>query len=418
MLNYKGFPTQTREHGPLFMEYLEVDSINEGDALLLLQQVLPESVDLVYLDPPFFTQRSHVMTSKGGVKEYKFEDSWASSDEYVSFMRDRLLGVRNAMKETASIYLHCDSDANYLLRPVLEDIFGRDNFRSEIIWTYKRWSNSARNYLPAHQTIFFYTKSKNYTFNQVFTEYSASTNIDQILQLRQRDPKGKSKYQRNKQGEVQYAEGKKGVPLSDTWDIPYLNPKAKERTGYPTQKPLLLLERIIEISSNAGDLVLDPFSGSGTTVVAAKSLGRHYIGIDKNPDAISLAEQRILNPIRTKSNLMENGRESYNLAHPLVAELLSGLNYIPVQRNSGIDAFLTGPENNLLVPLRIQRQGELIVESVAKLKKAAETKNIYRGVVLRTGFEPSLVHEPQSYGEFKVLNTLNLSILGILETPN
>jgi site-specific DNA-methyltransferase (adenine-specific) len=104
---------------------------------------------------------------------------------------------------------------------------------------------------------------------------------------------------------VVQADEKKGVPLSDVWDIPFLNPKAKERTGYPTQKPIELLERIIKISTDENDLVLDPFMGSGTTLVSAKLLNRRYIGIDRNKDAFDIAQNRLENPFKTKSNLLE-----------------------------------------------------------------------------------------------------------------
>lgn len=164
-------------------------------------------------------------------------------------------------------------------------MFGSENFRSEIIWHYRRWSNSQRGLLLAHQTILYYTKSDQFTFNEMWTEYSPATNVDQILQRRSRDEFNKSVYDRDEDGNVIANGSKRGVPLSDVWDIPFLNPKAKERTGYPTQKPLSLLERIITLTTNEGDCVVDPFCGSGTTLVAAQSLGRTAIGVDVSEDA-------------------------------------------------------------------------------------------------------------------------------------
>ncbi len=163
---------------------------------------------------------------------------------------------------------------------LLDEVFGSENFRSEIIWHYRRWSNSQRGLLPAHQTILYYSKTDTYTFNEKLTEYSLATNVDQILQRRSRDDSNKSVYDRDENGNVVSNGPKRGVPLSDVWDIPFLNPKAKERTGYPTQKPLLLLERIISLATNEGDCVLDPFCGSGTTLVAAQSLNRTAMGVD------------------------------------------------------------------------------------------------------------------------------------------
>ena len=146
--------------------------------------------------------------------------------------------------------------------------------------------------LPNHQNIFWYSKSENYKFIPLYEEYSPSTNVDQILQKRSRNENNVSEYAKDANGDTIVSSQKKGVPLSDVWDIPFLNPKAKERTGYPTQKPLLLLERIISIVTNENDVVLDPFLGSGTTVVAAKLLKRRYIGFDISEDAISLAKRK------------------------------------------------------------------------------------------------------------------------------
>ena len=128
--------------------------------------------------------------------------------------------------------------------------------------------------MNAHQTIYFYSKSKDFKFNTIYKAYAPTTNIDQILQDRQRTKNGKSVYKKDKNGNVVLGKEKRGVPLSDVWEIPYLNPKAKERVGYPTQKPVLLLQQILEIATDEDDLVVDPFNGSGTTCVAAKSMNK------------------------------------------------------------------------------------------------------------------------------------------------
>ena len=135
-------------------------------------------------------------------------------------------------------------------------------------------------------------------------------------------------------------EEKKGVPLSDVWEIPYLNPKAKERVGYPTQKHLLLIERIIKLVTDKGDTVLDPFCGSGTTLVAAQLMKRRYIGIDQSKSAIELSKQRLNNPIKTESNLLKKGKRAYIHQDPKIMKLLSHLHITPVPRNKGIDGFL------------------------------------------------------------------------------
>lgn len=170
--------------------------------------------------------------------------------------------------------------------------------------------------LSSHQTIYFYSKTEDFKFNTIFTDYSPTTNIDQILQDRVRDENGKSVYKRDEEGQVIQGKEKKGVPLTDVWNIPYLNPKAKERTGYPTQKPILLLEQIIKIVTDENDTVFDPFCGSGTTLVAAKILKRKFIGIDISSDAISLTNQRLEQPVRTDSLLLQKGKKN------ILAELM------------------------------------------------------------------------------------------------
>lgn len=257
-------------------------------------------------------------------------------------------------------------------------------FRSEIIWYYRRWSNAQKGLLPAHQTIYYYTKSNDYTFNPLYQDYSTSTNVDQILQRRKRDASGKAVYETDVDGQVIPNGGKKGVPLQDVWDIPYLNPKAKERTGYPTQKPLLLLERIIEIASNEGDTVLDPFCGSGTTLVAAVTLNRQAIGIDISDDAIEITQKRLAQPVKTESRLLEQGRESYKNADEEALALLRGLDYAPVQRNSGIDAVLKDDVAGKPILVRVQRPEETILETANCLYKAARGKNAAALFVIAT----------------------------------
>jgi site-specific DNA-methyltransferase (adenine-specific) len=193
----------------------------------------------------------------------------------------------------------------------MDKVFGRENFQSEIIWSYKRWSNAKKGLLNAHQVIFFYSKTQDFKFNTLYTDYSATTNLDQILQDRERDENGKSVYKKDENGNVILGKEKKGVPLSDVWEIPYLNPKAKERTGYPTQKPVLLLNQILNIVTDEGDLVVDPFCGSGTTCVSAKSLNRQFIGIDISKDAVELANSRLEEMVISESNLLNKGTNEY-----------------------------------------------------------------------------------------------------------
>ncbi|WP_254564211.1 site-specific DNA-methyltransferase [Oscillatoria sp. HE19RPO] len=384
-----------------------------GDCLKLLEQIPDESVDAIYLDPPFFTEKTHKLKTRDGSKEFSFDDLWGCHKKYAEFLYQRLVPLHRVLKSSGSLFFHCDANANYIIRSLLNEIFGPDQFRSEIIWYYKRWSNSQKGLLPAHQTIYFYSKSDSFTFNTRYTDYSESTNVDQILQRRSRNPQGKAVYARDEQGKVILNDSKKGVPLSDVWDIPYLNPKAKERVGYPTQKPILLLERIIEIATNPGDLILDPFCGSGTTLVAAKLLGRHGIGIDISEDAIELTQKRLLIPIKTASTLLQKGRKSYLTADKEALALLQGLNAIPVHRNKGIDAILKQTFQNKPILIRVQKPGESLLESVRLLSAAAQTKSSQLSILVQT--EPSeFICEEMIPASIKIVNAPLVQIQQIL----
>ena len=385
-----------------------------GDCLNLLEQIKDESVDAIYLDPPFFTEKTHKLKTRDGSKEFSFDDLWGCHQKYAEFLYQRLVPLHRVLKSSGSIFIHCDASANYLIRSLLNEVFGPDQFRSEIIWHYKRWSNSKKGLLPAHQTIYFYSKTDSFTFNPCYTDYSESTNIDQILQRRSRNPQGKSIYARDEQGEVILNDSKKGVPLSDVWDIPYLNPKAKERVGYPTQKPILLLERIIEIATHPGDLILDPFCGSGTTLIAAQLLGRHGIGMDISEDAVKLTQQRLINPFKTTSNLLQKGRESYLTANQEALALLQGLDVIPVHRNKGIDALLKQQFNHKPILVRVQRPGESLLESLRLLSAAAQTKSSQLSILVQT--EPTAsISEQMIPASIKIIHAPLVQIKQILQ---
>ena len=367
-----------------------LNQIHQGDCLEVLATLPEDCVDLVYLDPPFFTQQTQTLRSKA-LQVYAFEDSWDSMPAYLAFLKERVCAVQRVMKPHATLFLHCDRHASHYIRVMLDEVFGYDRFVSEIIWTYRRWSHSTRALLPSHQTIFMYANGDDYTFNDIFLPYSETTNLDQILQKRERNPHGKTAYVHDEQGEIILNGEKKGVPLSDTWDIPYLNPKAKERTGYPTQKPLLLLERILQLSSHEGAVVLDPFCGSGTTCVAAHLLQRHYIGIDQSPAAVHLTRQRLENPIRTRSAVLEQGREAYHNLPDYVVNILNTLPVKLVQRNSGIDALYDSYVEGKPIVIRVQREGESIHHAIQKLQQAGAKKHAYAMILIaQERYQPML----------------------------
>lgn len=346
--------------------------IIQDDCLVALDKVKPDSVDLVYLDPPFFTQKTHSQTQAG--TEYVVNDVWESREFYLDYMRERIAKIRSVMKDTASIFLHCDNNAEHHLRFILDEIFGENNFRAEIIWSYRRWTSLKRGLMPSHQKIYHYSKTDSFKFNRIYTDYSPTTNIDQIMQERDRNEHGKTVYKSDEDGNIVMGAEKKGVPLSDVWDVPFLNPKAKERTGYPTQKPIELIERIIKIASDEGDVVLDPFCGSGTTLVSAKLLNREYIGIDNNEVAINITNERLKNPVKTSSKVLESGIQAYMNKSDEEMNILNLFDCVVVQRNRGIDAILKKYYLGAPVAIKIQRRDQSLKDSLALLHEAAQKR--------------------------------------------
>jgi len=363
---------------------METNKIYQGHCVEKLKEIEANKVDLIYFDPPFFTQRKHSLTNKDNSKTYEFDDKYDSIEEYLELVENVLKESKRILKNTGSVFLHCDKTASHNIRVVMDKVFGRENFQSEIIWSYKRWSNAKKGLLNAHQVIFFYSKTQDFKFNTLYTDYSATTNLDQILQDRERNENGKSVYKKDENGNVVLGKEKKGVPLSDVWEIPYLNPKAKERTGYPTQKPVLLLNQILNIVTDEGDLVVDPFCGSGTTCVSAKSLKRQFIGIDISKDAVELANSRLEEMVISESNLLNKGTNEYQEKTEKELAILQNINAFPVQRNSGIDGFLKDHFKGRPVPIKIQGEYETIEDAIEKLEKASYGKDYKMKILIQT----------------------------------
>jgi len=395
------------------LEY-KLEKVLLGDCLELLKEFENNSIDLIYLDPPFFTNTIQKLKTRDGSKEFSYKDIWKSNEEYAEFLYYRLIELKRVLKDTGNIFVHCDRNSTHIVKTLLDDIFGLEQFQSEIIWFYKRWSNSKKGLLPSHQTIYFYSKTSYFKFKTLYNNYSETTNIDQILQKRVRDNNGKTVYARDENGNTINSDIKKGVPLNDVWEIPYLNPKAKERVGYPTQKPILLLERIIEIASDEGDTILDPFCGSGTTLVAGKLKKRKVIGMDISQDAIKLTNSRLDNPIKSESNLLQKGKDAYNNVNSLVEKVLHDIEYIPVQRNSGIDAILKKTYQNSPILVRIQKEHETIEEAIKQLSKAAKVKHSKKSFLIRTNDIKSLFELNTVDSKIEIVNSISYELKEIL----
>src|SRR5665648_912123 len=363
---------------------METNKIIHGNCLEKLEEIDANQVDLIYFDPPFFTQKKHSLSNRSNSKTYEFEDKYSSIDSYLLLIESTLIQCKRVLKNTGSVFLHCDKTASHNIRTVLDKVLGNENFQSEIIWSYKRWSNAKKGLLNSHQIIFFYSKTSEFKFNTLYTNYSATTNLDQILQDRERNENGKSAYKKDKKGNVLLGKEKKGVPLSDVWEIPFLNPKAKERTGYPTQKPVLLLNQILNIATDEGDLVLDPFCGSGTTCVSAKLLKRNFIGIDISKEAVELANTRLDEMVITESGLLNKGSDDYIEKTEKELAILANINAFPVQRNIGIDGFLKDYCEGKPVPVKIQSDYETIEDAIEKIERASIGKDYTLKIVIQT----------------------------------
>lgn len=244
-----------------------------GDNLEIMRTMPDASVDLIATDPPFNT----------GKDWGAFDDRWEGGLKgYLKFMEERAVEMHRVLKDTGSLYLHCDPTASHYLKVMLDTVFGIKMFRNEIVWEYAMPSSSRNDFLRQHDIIFRYVYSKEFTFNRdsVRSQYSKSslerktyTNAYETKEDLKPDPRGKL--------------------CQDVWHDMPIGRMHGERLGYPTQKPVALYARMIRASSNEGDIVLDPFAGSGTTLDAAESLNRKWIGIEKNPDAIEVIEDRL-----------------------------------------------------------------------------------------------------------------------------
>ena len=267
-----------------------------GDNLGILRDyIADDSVDLIYLDPPFFSNRNYEVIWGDEAEVRSFEDRWQGGIQvYVEWMRERVMEMHRILKRTGTIYLHCDWHAVHYLKVMMDDLFGRESFRNEIIWSYKYGGRSKQDFGRKHDTILRYTKSRSFTFNHDDVRVPHEP-ASLEANFRNVDEQGR-RYRTGvwKSGKEYRYYADEGRSRDDVWiDIGSLHQADKERLGYPTQKPEKLLETIIKASSNAGDIVLDPFCGCGTTLVAAEKLGRQWIGIDISPTAVGLRRRRL-----------------------------------------------------------------------------------------------------------------------------
>lgn len=284
-----------------------------GDNLDIMRGMNSETVDLIYLDPPFNSNADYAAPIGSQAAGAAFKDTWGLNDinlawhglikhehpglydmllatqkihgdsmmSYLIYMAPRIMEMHRLLKPTGSIYLHCDPTASHYLKLMMDDIFRKENFRNEIVWGYRTQGVSKKRWPRKHDILFYYSKGSKWTFHpqmerQIYAKPFRHTQLDDNGQ--------------------HYAD----TYLRSVWDHDDTRPpisQAKERTGYPTQKPLALVERIIIASSNPDDMVLDPFCGCATACIAASKLNRQWVGIDISPLAANLVKSRMQNEL-------------------------------------------------------------------------------------------------------------------------
>ena len=280
-----------------------------GDNLDVMRGMNSGAVDLIYLDPPFNSNRARAAPIGSEAAGAAFRDTWTPSDvdeawrgeiadrdptlyavidaagrshgkamkSYLIMMAVRLMEMRRLLKETGSIYLHCDPTASHYLKMLMDAVFGRRNFLNEIVWLYRTGGVGKRWFGRKHDTILFYAKTPDYRFHPQKEKSRLSHGYGFSNVEIHRDERGPYTL----------------VGMRDHWDVPALRGNQPEAVGYPTQKPLALLDRIVKASSSEGDVVLDPFAGCATACVAAELLGREWVGIDVSPLAAKLVKSRL-----------------------------------------------------------------------------------------------------------------------------
>ena len=294
-----------------------------GDNKLVMSSLLEKfagRINLIYIDPPFATgadfkfkiqvgeEGKQIVKEHSIIEEKAYRDTWGKGvDSYLEMMWERLWLMKELLAENGSIYVHLDWHVGHYVKVMMDEIFGVENFRNEIVWSYRTGGASLRNWSQKHDTILFYSKTEKYIFNT-------------------QKEKAYTKSKSRKAGIIDYGGGKaeffedeygvyNWVIARDVWDIPYINSQAYERLAFDTQKPEALLKRIILASSNPGDIVADFFCGSGTTLAVAEKLGRRWIGCDLSRFAIHITRKRLLE-IEKSKDLLNEGKKYKKKAKP------------------------------------------------------------------------------------------------------
>lgn len=429
-----------------------INKIFWGDNLQVMSHLLKEyrgKIDLIYIDPPFDSKADYkkkievkgvgkTETDSTSFEEKQYGDIW-TNDEYLQFMYERLIILRELLSETGSIYLHCDWHKSHHLRMLMDEVFGVQNFVNEIVWCYSQGAKSQKMFGRKHDTILSYSKNINrYIFNgeDVKVEMkSGKTSFGGRLETDENGRQYRLVYgSKNSKGETKYYkyyldEGK--IP-EDYWtDINSLQSGVTERTNYPTQKPESLLERIIKASSNPGGIVFDCFMGSGTTQAVAMKLGRRFIGADINLGSIQTTTKRLINVANELNEQLQDdekytGFEVYNVnnydffRNPVEARdlIIQALEVQPFPQSDVWDGELDGrmvkimPVNRIATKADLEElKANLPYKTYEKRKADNPTQPVEKITIVCMGHEPDLKASlEQELSEYK----LDIEIVDIL----
>lgn len=440
------FPAQLKEnHGEPVNDWM--NKIFWGDNLQVMSHLLKEyrgKVQLIYIDPPFDSKADYKkkITLKGkavsndhtSFEEKQYTDIW-TNDEYLQFMYERLVLCRELLHDTGVIYLHCDWHKVHYLRHILDEIFGAQCFRNEVIWSYSTLGRPDDRFAMKHDNILCYGKTGEAFFNN---EEARIPYTQEYLDshFRDIDDDGKRCRKRFDAGKWRTYYPDAGMIPNDVWDIPYENSMSKNRVDYPTQKPEALLSRIIKSSTKAGDLVFDCFMGSGTTQAIAMKLGRRFIGADINLGSIQITTKRLLGIAKDlSSQLPEDGKEKYTgfsvynvnnydvFRNPVEAKdlLVKALEIQPLPGNALFDGEKDGRFVKIMPVNRIATKAdlnELISNFDYKAFEKAQIENPGKPVAHITlvcmGHEPDLGAALQEQVSYK----LDIEVLDILRNKS
>lgn len=429
------FPAQLRER---YGEEVNgwINKIFWGDNLQVMSHLLREfrgKIDLIYIDPPFDSKADYkrqikaknigkAVSDRTSFEEKQYGDIWIN-DEYLQFMYERFILMRELLSEKGCIYVHCDWHKSHHLRLILDEVFGQENFRNEIIWWYLWGGRGKTQWNSKHDNILFYSKSNSWTFN-----YMSVLDDHTLMTEGSKNRLNYAGAMVTTKSESSEIPSDKVLP-SDTWYIATINAMAKEKENYPTQKPEKLLEKIIIASSNPGDIVFDGFMGSGTTLAVAMRLGRRFVGADINLGAIQTTTKRLLSVAASLENRAEIkyiGFEVYNVnnydffRNPVEARdlLIEALEIQPFSQSSIWDGELDGrmvkimPVNRIATKADLEElKANLPYKTYEKRKEENPSQPVEHITIVCMGHEPDLKASlEQTLFEYK----LDIEIVDIL----